>query len=134
MGEDCAWLTVGRGEDRVAFRLYPRNRITQRPATAGSGAAARTANSSRRPTPADDLVLRIRDRAATPDRYRELKIPLDGQLPAIAAGLEAGVAGRAERRRVQAEIMARWAAAMPGRTGWCARGRRRPKCPCFRPA
>lgn len=111
VGEDRAWLTVSHGDDRVEFRLYPRNLITQRPATVEERRGQQTRKFIQTSMPAGDLVLRIRDGAAVPDLYRELKTPLDGQLSAIVAGLEAGVAGRARRRCVQADLTQQWATA-----------------------
>lgn len=111
VGEDGTWLTAGRGEDRVGFRFYARTRIEHRPADAEAGRGRSDPGSVRTSVPAGDLVLRIRDGAVVPELYRELKTPLDGQLPTIVAALEAGLAGRAERRRVRTGLAARWAAA-----------------------
>lgn len=110
LGEDREWLTVGRGEDRVCFRLYGRSKVVHRPATADEVRWDPSRKTVRATEPTGDLVLKIRDWLSAPTEYKELKTPLDGQLSTIAANLEAGVAEQAERRRQRALEKEQWEA------------------------
>lgn len=56
----------------------------------------------RAPVPAGDLVCKIRESLSVPTEFKELRTPLEAQLPAIVARLEAGLVELAERRRLRA--------------------------------
>lgn len=111
LDEDGDWLTMGRGPDTVSFRLYARNRIEPRPATADELRWRPDRKTVRAAVPAGDLVLKIRDWLSVPTEYRELKTPLERQLTRIVANLAAGVAEQAEHRRQRALETERWEAA-----------------------
>lgn len=101
LGEDGEWLTVGRGEDRVWFRLYARSKVVHRPATADERRWYPDRQTIRTTEPAGDLMVKIRDWLSVPTEYRELKTPLEGQLTRIVANLAAGVAEQFERREAR---------------------------------
>lgn len=110
LGEERDHLTAGRGEDHIAFRLYERSKVEHRPATADELRWEPGRKTVRATVPAGDLVLKIRDYVSVPTEFKELKTPLDAQLPAVIASLEAGLTELAERRRqraLQAELYAR---------------------------
>lgn len=111
LGEDREWLTVGRGEDRVGFRLYGRSKIVHRPATAEELRWRPERKTVRATEPTGDLVLKVRDWLSIPTEYKELKASLESQLPVIVANLEAGVAEQAQRRQARALERERWEAA-----------------------
>lgn len=111
LGEDREWLTVGRGEDRVAFRLYGRSKVVHRPATADELRWRPDRKTVRATEPTGDLVLKIRDWLSIPTDYKEVKTSLESQLPVIVANLEAGVAEQARRREERALERQRWEAA-----------------------
>lgn len=111
IGEDREWLTVGRGEDRVGFRLHGRGKVEHRPATADELRWQPERKIVRVTVPAGDLVLKVREWSDLPREYKEFKAPLENQLATVAANLEAGVAEQARRRVARAEEAARHAAA-----------------------
>ena len=115
LGEDREWLTVGRGSDNVAFRLYARSKIEHRPATADELRWYPDRKTVRATVPAGDLVLKIRDWLSVPTEYRELKAPLESQLTRIVANLAAGVAEQAQRRQERELESQRWAATQAAR-------------------
>ncbi len=94
------WAVEGHGE-RLAFSLYERSRIDRRPATTEERRWRPDRTTVRATVPAGDLVLKIRGRLSVQTEFRELKTPLEAQLVAIAANLEAGLLELAERRRLQ---------------------------------
>lgn len=108
LDEDREWLTVGRGEDRVVFRLYGRSKVVHRPATADELRWYPDRKMVRATEPTGDLVLKIRTWLSVPTEYKELKVPLEAQLPVIVANLEAGVAEQAQRRQERVLERQRW--------------------------
>lgn len=102
---------MGRGEDRVLFRLYGRSKIVQRPATKDELRWHPDRPTVRATVPAGDLILKIKDWLSIPTEYRELKVPLEQQLTTIVANLAAGVTEQVERRQARDREKARWLAA-----------------------
>ena len=122
LGEDREWLTVGRGQDTVSFRLFARSKIEHRPATADELRWRPAHKKVRAPVLAGDLMLKIKDWLSVPTEYRELKTPLEGQLTQIVANLASGVAEQAERRHQRALEKERWEAADKARSKRVAYG------------
>lgn len=120
LGEDQQWLTVGRGEDRVGFRLYERGRVEHRAATADELRWQPERKTVRATVPAGDLVLKVREWSDLPSEYKELRAPLEAQLATIVANLEAGVAEQARLRTARTEAAVRQAAADAERRKWAA--------------
>ncbi len=95
-------LTVTANGETLAFTLYERSKVQSRPATAEALRGRPERQTVRATVPAGDLVCKIREALSVPTEFKELKTPLEAQLPAIVASLEAGLAELAERRRLRA--------------------------------
>lgn len=95
-------LTVKANGETLAFSLYERRQVAPRPATADERRWRPERPTVRAAVPAGDLVCKIREALSVPTEFNERATPLEGQLPAIVASLEAGLAELAERRRLRA--------------------------------
>ena len=95
-------LTVKANGETLAFTLYERSKVQPRAATAEERRWRPERRTVRATVPAGDLVCKIREGLSVPTEFKELKTPLEAQLPAIVARLEAGLAALAERRRLRA--------------------------------
>jgi len=94
-------LTVTANGETLAFSLYERSKVEPRAATAEERRWRPERPTIRATVPAGDLVCKIREGLSVPTEFKELKTPLEAQLPAIVASLEAGLAELAERRRLR---------------------------------
>nr|WP_313634784.1 hypothetical protein [Brevundimonas diminuta] len=108
-------LTVTAHGETLAFTLYERSKVQSRPATAEEHRWRPERQVVRATVPAGDLVCKIREPLSAPTEFKEIKTPLEAQLPAIVARLEAGLAELAERRRLRALEAERRAAAETAR-------------------
>lgn len=108
-------LTVTANGETLAFTLYERSKVEPRAATAEALRWRPERPTIRATVPAGDLVCKIREGLSVPTEFKELKTPLEAQLPAIVASLEAGLAALAERRRLRALEAERRAAAETAR-------------------
>lgn len=95
-------LTVTANGETLAFTLYERSKVEPRAATAEELRWRPERPTVRATVPAGDLVCKIREALSVPTEFKELKTPLEAQLPAIVASLEAGLIELAERRRLRA--------------------------------
>lgn len=95
-------LTVTANGETLAFTLYERSKVERRAATAEELRWRPERRTVRATVPAGDLVLKIRENLSVPTEFKELKTPLEAQLPVIVASLEAGLIELAERRRLRA--------------------------------
>lgn len=95
-------VTVSRGGETLAVSVYERGKVEMRPATTDELRWQPKRKMVRATVPAGDLVVKIREWLSVPTEFKELKVPLDAQLPAIVASLEAGLDELAERRRQRA--------------------------------
>ncbi len=111
VGTERGVLTATRGGEILAFSLYERGKIEHRPATEDERRWDPKRQTVRATVPAGDLVLKLRDARADPTEFKELKTPLEAQLPAVIASIEAGLETLAERRQSQVRREADWAAA-----------------------
>lgn len=94
-------LTVKANGETLTFTLYERSKVEGRAATAEELRWRPERPTIRATVPAGDLVCKIRESQSVPTEFKELRTPLDAQLPAIVASLEAGLAELAERRRLR---------------------------------
>lgn len=108
-------LTVKANGETLAFTLYERSKVERRAATAEELRWRPERPTVRATVPAGDLVCKIREGLSVPTEFKELKTPLEAQLPAILASLEAGLAELAERRRLRTLEAERRAAAEAAR-------------------
>jgi hypothetical protein len=108
IGEDREWLVVRLGEDAVHFRIYVRSKIVHRPATPDELRWQPERKKVRATVLSDELTLKIRDWVSVPTEYRELKTPLEDQLPQIVANLAAAVADQRVRREQRELEHQRW--------------------------
>ncbi len=104
-------LTVKADGETLTFTIYERSKIEHRPATKDELEWQPDRKTVRATVPAGDLVLKIRDYLSVPTEFRELKTPLETQLPAVLASIEAGLVELAERRCQRALEKERWEAA-----------------------
>jgi len=118
-------LTVTANGETLTFTLYERRKIELRAATTEELRWQPERKTVRASVSAGDLVLKIRDHLSVPTEFKELKVPLEGQLLAIVSSLEAGLVEMAERRQQRALDAERWAAAERVRKKRTAMRRRR---------
>lgn len=104
-------LTVKANGETLTFTLYERSKVEGRAATAEALRWRPERSTIRATVPAGDLVCKIREVLSVPTEFKELKTPLDAQLSAIVASLEAGLAELGERRRLRAVEAVRQAVA-----------------------
>jgi hypothetical protein len=104
-------LTATRGDETVTFTVYERSKVEHRPATADELRWRPERTTVRATVAAGDLVVKIRDYLSVPTEFREQKTPLEKQLPAVVASVEAGLVELAERRLQRALEKERWEAA-----------------------
>lgn len=108
-------LTVTANGETLVFTLYERSKVERRAATAEERGWRPGQPTVRATVPAGDLVCKIREALSVPTEFNERATPLEAQLPAIVASLEAGLAERTERRRLRTLEAERRAAAQTAR-------------------
>lgn len=111
VGTERGLLTATDGDETLRFALYERGKIVHRPATEDERRWDPKRQTVRATVPAGDLVLKIRESLSIQTEFKELTTPLEGQLPAVVASIEAGLEALSERRRFDAKRRADWAAA-----------------------